>query len=111
MRDRIGWPGSGKPGIMSSMGTSRAGTASGTAPAAAVAVMGEQYELRAGPWQAYVTEVGGTLRALSRDGRAVLDGFAPDGSPAGAHGQALIPWPNRVDRGRYVHGGARRQLD
>lgn len=67
---------------------------------------GEQFELRHGAQTVAVTEVGAGLRAW--DG--VLDGY-PAGERAGSgRGQVLIPWPNRVQDGRYEWDGEKHQL-
>ncbi|MFI0407090.1 aldose 1-epimerase family protein [Actinomadura sp. 3N508] len=74
-------------------------------------ITGEQYALSAGPYQAVVTEAGAALRELTHEGRPlILSHGAGEPAPA-AYGQLLIPWPNRVDRGRYSYGGATHQLD
>ena len=78
---------------------------------ASVPVTGEQYALSAGDYRAVVTGLGAGLRELSRRGTPVLSGYEPDESPPGAAGQLLVPWPNRVDHGRYHFGGADHQLD
>lgn len=66
---------------------------------------GRQFELRRGGVRAVVTEVGATLRALEVEGLGVLQGFPEDGMPEDSRGQVLIPFPNRVDRGRYAFHG------
>jgi aldose 1-epimerase len=76
-----------------------------------IPVTGTQYEITAGPYTAVVTELGAGLRELCRDGNPVIAGYAPDELPPGAAGQLLLPWPNRVDQGRYTLEGARYQLD
>jgi aldose 1-epimerase len=73
------------------------GDTTGPAP---VPPTGRQIALRAGPWEAVVTEVGAGLRDLRLDGAPVVSGFAEDALPDAAAGQLLAPWPNRV------HGGA-----
>ncbi len=50
---------------------------------------------------ATIVEVGGGLRTLTVGGRAVVDGYGEDERCSGARGQPLIPWPNRLDHGRY----------
>lgn len=66
---------------------------------------GRQYELELGGQRAVVVEVGGGIREYAVDGRPVLDPF-PVGSMAdGAHGMPLVPWPNRLDGGRYTFDG------
>jgi aldose 1-epimerase len=71
---------------------------------------GNQYEIATGPYAAVVTEQGGTLRALSWDGRPLILTHGPDELPPAASGQLLAPWPNRIDRGRYEFGGEAYQL-
>lgn len=74
-------------------------------------ITGEQYALSAGPYQAVVTESGASLRELTHRGRALVLSHGADEPAPAAFGQLLIPWPNRVDRGRYEYGGAAHQLD
>jgi aldose 1-epimerase len=71
---------------------------------------GRQLELRRGGVRAVVTEVGATLRVLEVGGLAVLDGFPQGGMPESSRGQVLIPFPNRVDRGRYAFHGRTLEL-
>ncbi|MFL6056558.1 MAG: aldose 1-epimerase family protein [Actinoallomurus sp.] len=71
---------------------------------------GYQYEIAAGPYAAVVTEQGGSLRALSRDGRPLILSHDADELPPAASGQLLAPWPNRIDRGRYAFGDEAYQL-
>jgi aldose 1-epimerase len=66
---------------------------------------GTQYEISAGPYDAVVTEQGGTLRALSRDRRPLILTHDADEPPPAAAGQLLAPWPNRIDHGRYTFDG------
>jgi aldose 1-epimerase len=71
---------------------------------------GRQFELRRGGVRAVVTEVGATLRALEVGGLSVLQGFPAEGMPQASHGQVLIPFPNRVDGGRYTFHGRSLEL-
>lgn len=71
---------------------------------------GRQVELRHGDQRAVVVEVGGGLRSYSAGGVDVLDGYPEDAMCGGGRGQLLIPWPNRIDAGRYEIGGTRYQL-
>ena len=71
---------------------------------------GRQFELRRGGVRAVVTEVGATLRVLEVGGLSVLRGFPVDGIPDASRGQVLIPFPNRIDRGRYAFHGRRLEL-
>ena len=67
-------------------------------------------ELAYGDQNAVVVEVGGAIRTYSADGRQVLDGYAADEMCSGARGQSLIPWPNRLQDGRYRFAGEERQV-
>ncbi|MDP9434942.1 MAG: aldose 1-epimerase family protein [Actinomycetota bacterium] len=71
---------------------------------------GRQLELTSGPARAVVVEVGGGLRSLTLDGRAVLTGYAEHERPVGGRGQHLLPWPNRVRDGRWSWRGQSQQL-
>ena len=62
---------------------------------------GDQVELVHGGRRAVVVEVGGGLREYTVDGAPVLDGYAAEEMCSGGRGQTMIPWPNRVDGGRY----------
>jgi aldose 1-epimerase len=75
------------------------------------ALTGTQYEISAGDYTAVVTELGAGLRALHHRGAPLLAGYEPNQLPPGGAGQLLLPWPNRVDRGRYSLGGSQLQLD
>ena len=70
---------------------------------------GEQFELRLGDQRAVVTEVGATLRSYSVAGREFLDTFADNQISFAGHGQVLVPWPNRIDGGRYTFQGRSHQ--
>jgi aldose 1-epimerase len=76
-----------------------------------VPLTGAQYEITAGGYRAVATELGAGLRELRHDGRAVIVSYQPDQLPPGAAGQLLVPWPNRIDGGRYRIAGAEYQLD
>ena len=73
--------------------------------------MGGELRLVAGDYEAAVVEVGAGVRGLWHRGRALLDDYPADVPCDGSRGQLLVPWPNRVDRGRYELGGETRQLD
>ncbi len=57
---------------------------------------GEQIAIAHGDQRAVITEVGATLRTYVQGGVAVVEGYAGDEVPVGAHGQVLYPWPNRL---------------
>lgn len=67
---------------------------------------GAQYELRHGEQQVVVTEVGAGLREYTVGDRPVLDGYQVDEQCSAGRGQTLIPWPNRIDGGRYPMPGS-----
>jgi aldose 1-epimerase len=71
---------------------------------------GEQFEIRYGDQRAVVTEVGATIRHYSASGRDVLDGFDESEAAGGGRGNHLVPWPNRIRDGRYIHEGKKQQL-
>jgi aldose 1-epimerase len=75
-----------------------------------VAPSGEQYEIRGGGYRAVVTECGATLRHLEYDGRPLLLGFPEDAQASAGRGQLLVPWPNRIQDGRYTFEGRDLQL-
>jgi aldose 1-epimerase len=66
---------------------------------------GEQFEIARGDQRATIVEVGGGIRRYEVAGREVLESFPIDRMCDGAHGMPLIPWPNRLDAGRYSFDG------
>jgi aldose 1-epimerase len=75
-----------------------------------IAPSGEQIAIVAGDQQAVVVEVGGGLRSYSVGGRDLVDGYRADEMSSSGRGQALIPWPNRLQDGSYEFDGHRYQL-
>jgi len=71
---------------------------------------GNQYEISAGPYEATVTEQGGSLRALRHDGRPLILSHDADEPVPAAAGQLLAPWPNRIDHGGYSFDGESHSL-
>jgi aldose 1-epimerase len=71
---------------------------------------GDQVEVSAGDLRAVVVEVGGGLRTFSANGRELLDGYRVDEMCSSGRGQVLIPWPNRLEDGRYEFAGRQHQL-
>jgi aldose 1-epimerase len=71
---------------------------------------GQQLILRHGTSEAVVTEVGGGIRTFRVGQVEVLDGFPVDRMCDGARGQSLLPWPNRIEDGRYAWDGQEHQL-
>ncbi|HEY5359136.1 MAG TPA: aldose 1-epimerase family protein [Streptosporangiaceae bacterium] len=72
---------------------------------------GTQHDIAAGEYRATVTELGAGLRRLSFRGQPLIGEYAADEPPPAGSGELLIPWPNRIDRGRYSFAGATYQLD
>jgi len=71
---------------------------------------GTQIELTCADRRAVVTSVGAGLRAYAAGGRDVVDGYGADEMSPGGRGQLLIPFPNRVQGGRYDFGGRTHHL-
>lgn len=77
---------------------------------AAAAPSGQQVTLSAGGYDAVVTEGGATLRTLTYGGRPLVAGFGAAEMSTSGRGQLLLPWPNRLQDGRYTFGGKEHQL-
>jgi aldose 1-epimerase len=71
---------------------------------------GIQVELTHGDQRAVVVSVGGGLRAYAAGGRQVLDGYGAEEICPSGRGQLLLPWPNRIEDGRYDFNGESYQL-
>jgi aldose 1-epimerase len=71
---------------------------------------GEQFEIRLGDQRATIVEVGGAVREYYVGERAVLDPFPVDAMADGAHGNPLVPWPNRLADGKYEWQGKTLQV-
>jgi len=71
---------------------------------------GEQFEIALGDQRAVVVEVGGGLRTYVSGGVDVLEGYAADRMCTSGRGQVLIPWPNRLEDGRYDFDGSSHTL-
>jgi aldose 1-epimerase len=71
---------------------------------------GVQVELAHGDQRAVVVSVGGGLRSYAAGGRQVLDGYGADEICPSGRGQLLLPWPNRIEDGRYDFDGESYQL-
>src|SRR4051794_5705514 len=66
---------------------------------------GQQFEIALGDQRVVVVEFGGGLRTYAVGGVDVLDGYAADRICTSGRGQVLIPWPNRLEDGRYDFDG------
>ncbi len=71
---------------------------------------GEQVELALGEQRAVVVGVGAGLRTYSAGRRPVIDGYGADELCHSGRGQLLVPWPNRIEDGRYEFDGRSHQL-
>jgi aldose 1-epimerase len=71
---------------------------------------GEQVELAFGAQRTVVVAVGAGLRTYAVGTRPIVDGYGPDVLCPSGRGQLLVPWPNRIEDGRYDFGGRSHQL-
>jgi aldose 1-epimerase len=77
---------------------------------AAVATELGQVEIACGEQRVGIVALGGGLRSYEVRGRELLNGFRPGERPTSGRGQVLVPWPNRIENGRYEFEGKRMQL-
>lgn len=82
----------------------------GATPALAPSPSGEQVEIVHGDHRAVIVEIGGGLRSYSVGDRDVLDGYGEEAQASSGRGQVLVPWPNRLEDGRYEFDGREFQL-
>jgi aldose 1-epimerase len=75
-----------------------------------IAPTGTQHTIETGGFRAVVTEVGAGLRSLTHEGRPLIVDYPEDHAPVGSSGLPLLPWPNRIEDGRYEFEGEERQL-
>jgi aldose 1-epimerase len=75
-----------------------------------IAPSGEQIDIESGNQRAVVVGVGAGLRAYTVGGRDVVNGYGVDEMATAGRGQVLIPWPNRLQDGRYEFEGRQHQL-
>lgn len=66
--------------------------------------------LESGKYRAVVDPLGAALRTLAWNDQDLIWGY-PTGRPQLSQGQVLIPWPNRIDRGRYTFDGVEHRLE
>ena len=71
---------------------------------------GEQVELAFGEQRAVVVGVGAGLRTYAVGERPILDGYGAGELCPSGRGQLLVPWPNRIEDGRYEFDGRSNQL-
>lgn len=61
--------------------------------------------------RAIITEVAASLRVFEIDGVALVETYPETAVPAYGSGIVLVPWPNRVEDGRWMLDGEEQQLD
>jgi aldose 1-epimerase len=93
-----------------SLGSSGKARAQPVTGAGAYLPTGGQFEIFYGDQSAIVTEVGATLRSYAVAGFETMDTFGIDESSDSSRGQVLLPFPNRIDGGKYTFEGEEQQL-
>ena len=71
----------------------------------AIPPSGRQYPIAHGAQRAVITEVGAGLRTYTLGDEELIDGYSEDEMSTVARGAPLLPWPNRLQDGRYEFGG------
>ena len=71
---------------------------------------GRIYELRAGRHRVLIAGVAATLLSWRVDGEELLLTHGADEIGEGYQGKTILPWPNRIDHGRYSFGGRQLQV-
>ena len=71
---------------------------------------GRQVELAHGEHRAVIVQNGGGLRTYTVGDRPIVDGYPESDLASGGRGQVLLPWPNRLQGGRWDDAGSTRQL-
>jgi aldose 1-epimerase len=66
---------------------------------------GAQFGIEFGDHRATVAEVGASVREYLVGDREVFQGCRPDEFSEAFYGSVLLPWPNRLDAGRYDFDG------
>lgn len=72
---------------------------------------GQQFEITRGGSTAIIAELAASLRHLSIDGTQVTESYPESVTPPFADGIVLVPWPNRIEDGRWQLDGKSLQLD
>ncbi len=71
----------------------------------------QQFTISHGTSSVTVTQVAAALREFTVDGVEIVPSYSPASTPPFGSGIVLMPWPNRVDGGRWTHDGVEQQLD
>lgn len=69
------------------------------------------HAIQLGDTQAVVSEFAAALRSLTVGGVELIEPHTAFGPPPLAAGAVLVPWPNRVDGGRWSYAGVEQQLN
>ncbi len=72
---------------------------------------GAQHRIERGSASATIASVAASLRHFERDGVQLTPGYPEEVSPPFGCGIVLVPWPNRVEDGRWTLDGQPQQLD
>ena len=97
--------------ISAAAGATAAAAMPGTAGARpAPARGGGIYEIAAGRHRAVVGGVAATLLSWQVDGAEMLLTHPPGTLGEGYQGKTILPWPNRIEKGRYTFGGEELQV-
>lgn len=71
---------------------------------------GEQICLSCGSFDATLAQVGASLRTMYHEGVELVSDYVEGEIAFYGEGQALVPWPNRIQDGRYQFEGHEHQL-
>lgn len=71
---------------------------------------GRQLRLTYGDQVVNLASLGGGIRTYRVGDWDLVDGYAQDEMAPAAHGQTLLPWPNRIRDGAYPFDGSAHQL-
>lgn len=71
----------------------------------ATPLTGEQYTIRHGDYEATICEQGAILRVLRWKGTDLIAPFDADQPDPCCNGYMLVPYPNRIEEGRYTFEG------
>jgi aldose 1-epimerase len=75
-----------------------------------MALTGQQFSISAGEFEATIVEVGAGLRRFTHHGVDLTVPYGEHVLPPKGVGCVLVPWPNRIRRGRYAFEGQEQRL-
>ncbi len=88
----------------------RGGEGHGEGHGRAQTASGRLYELRSGRQRAVIAGVSATLLSWQYDDTELLVTHPADEVGGGYQGKTILPWPNRIDQGRYTFEGEQLQV-